>query len=149
MAIGSGGLMRKPPAALAQNTELDARTIVGGARHHADICRTQSDLTIRELVAPMSMTPEIVRARQTSSGRAAQKRAVAITLRNRWRHVRVTENLLRDHAENILMIGPTGVGRPKIRAAARRLAHAPFVKVKRRVHRGRLCRPRVDSIIQV
>ena len=64
-------------------------------------------------------------------GQQAAKRAVAIALRNRWRRLQVEESLRNEITpKNILMIGPTGVGKTEI---ARRLAHlakAPFVKVE-------------------
>jgi ATP-dependent HslUV protease ATP-binding subunit HslU len=64
-------------------------------------------------------------------GQARAKRAVAIALRNRWRRQQV-EGDLRDeiHPKNILMIGPTGVGKTEIARRLARLAAAPFVKVE-------------------
>ncbi len=64
-------------------------------------------------------------------GQGAAKRAVAIALRNRWRRQHV-EGELRDeiHPKNILMIGPTGVGKTEIARRLARLAEAPFVKVE-------------------
>jgi ATP-dependent HslUV protease ATP-binding subunit HslU len=64
-------------------------------------------------------------------GHAAAKRAVAVALRNRWRRRRVPENL-RDEItpKNILMIGPTGVGKTEIARRLARLAQAPFLKVE-------------------
>jgi len=64
-------------------------------------------------------------------GQGAAKRAVAIALRNRWRRQQV-EGELRDeiHPKNILMIGPTGVGKTEIARRLARLADAPFVKVE-------------------
>ena len=64
-------------------------------------------------------------------GQAAAKRAVAIALRNRWRRMQVTENLRAEITpKNILMIGPTGVGKTEIARRLARLARAPFVKVE-------------------
>jgi ATP-dependent HslUV protease ATP-binding subunit HslU len=64
-------------------------------------------------------------------GHAEAKRAVAVALRNRWRRQRVPENL-RDEItpKNILMIGPTGVGKTEIARRLARLAQAPFLKVE-------------------
>ena len=64
-------------------------------------------------------------------GQANAKRAVAIALRNRWRRLQVAEEI-RDEItpKNILMIGPTGVGKTEIARRLARLADAPFVKVE-------------------
>jgi ATP-dependent HslUV protease ATP-binding subunit HslU len=64
-------------------------------------------------------------------GQNAAKRAVAIALRNRWRRQRVTEDLREEiYPKNIIMIGPTGVGKTEIARRLARLAQAPFVKVE-------------------
>jgi len=64
-------------------------------------------------------------------GQTNAKRAVAIALRNRWRRSRV-DDALRDEItpKNILMIGPTGVGKTEIARRLARLAQAPFIKVE-------------------
>src|SRR5271165_1607402 len=64
-------------------------------------------------------------------GQTDAKRAVAIALRNRWRRQQVEESL-RDEImpKNILMIGPTGVGKTEIARRLSRLAKAPFIKVE-------------------
>src|SRR5688572_25030331 len=64
-------------------------------------------------------------------GQKAAKRAVAIALRNRWRRQRVEDDL-RDEImpKNIIMIGPTGVGKTEIARRLAKLAGAPFVKVE-------------------
>jgi ATP-dependent HslUV protease ATP-binding subunit HslU len=64
-------------------------------------------------------------------GQSAAKRAVAVALRNRWRRQQV-EGELRDeiYPKNILMIGPTGVGKTEIARRVARLAEAPFLKVE-------------------
>jgi ATP-dependent HslUV protease ATP-binding subunit HslU len=81
----------------------------------------------------MSMTPrEIVQELDKHIvGQQAAKRAVAIALRNRWRRMQVAENLRSEITpKNILMIGPTGVGKTEIARRLARLARAPFVKVE-------------------
>ncbi len=64
-------------------------------------------------------------------GQADAKRSVAIALRNRWRRMRVDENLRAEiMPKNILMIGPTGVGKTEIARRLAKLAEAPFIKVE-------------------
>ena len=64
-------------------------------------------------------------------GQAAAKRAVAIALRNRWRRSRVDEELRNEITpKNILMIGPTGVGKTEIARRLAKLSDAPFLKVE-------------------
>ncbi|QKK03089.1 MAG: ATP-dependent protease ATPase subunit HslU [Pseudomonadota bacterium] len=64
-------------------------------------------------------------------GQSAAKRAVAIALRNRWRRMQVEEGLRAEITpKNILMIGPTGVGKTEIARRLATLAKAPFVKVE-------------------
>jgi ATP-dependent HslUV protease ATP-binding subunit HslU len=64
-------------------------------------------------------------------GQSAAKRAVAIALRNRWRRMQIDEPLRHEITpKNILMIGPTGVGKTEIARRLARLANAPFVKVE-------------------
>jgi ATP-dependent HslUV protease ATP-binding subunit HslU len=64
-------------------------------------------------------------------GQQAAKRAVAIALRNRWRRMQIDEPLRQEITpKNILMIGPTGVGKTEIARRLARLAQAPFVKVE-------------------
>src|SRR5580658_934325 len=64
-------------------------------------------------------------------GQNDAKRAVAIALRNRWRRQQLPESL-RDEVlpKNILMIGPTGVGKTEIARRLAKLAQAPFIKVE-------------------
>ena len=64
-------------------------------------------------------------------GQSRAKRAVAIALRNRWRRVQLDDELRREITpKNILMIGPTGVGKTEIARRLARLAGAPFIKVE-------------------
>ena len=81
----------------------------------------------------MSMTPrEIVQELDKHIvGQNEAKRAVAIALRNRWRRSQVDEPLSSEITpKNILMIGPTGVGKTEISRRLARLARAPFIKVE-------------------
>ncbi|OGT44911.1 MAG: HslU--HslV peptidase ATPase subunit [Gammaproteobacteria bacterium RIFCSPHIGHO2_12_FULL_38_11] len=64
-------------------------------------------------------------------GQNGAKRAVAIALRNRWRRMQLPENLRKEITpKNILMIGPTGVGKTEIARRLANLAQAPFIKVE-------------------
>ncbi|MFY7697863.1 MAG: ATP-dependent protease ATPase subunit HslU [Legionella sp.] len=65
-------------------------------------------------------------------GQDPAKRAVAIALRNRWRRMQIDDDALRNEImpKNILMIGPTGVGKTEIARRLARLADAPFIKVE-------------------
>ncbi len=64
-------------------------------------------------------------------GQSDAKRAVAIALRNRWRRSQVRDELKGEITpKNILMIGPTGVGKTEIARRLAKLANAPFVKVE-------------------
>lgn len=81
-----------------------------------------SEMTPREIV--LELDKHIV-------GQKEAKRAVAIALRNRWRRLQVGEHLRNEITpKNILMIGPTGVGKTEIARRLAHLAHAPFVKVE-------------------
>jgi ATP-dependent HslUV protease ATP-binding subunit HslU len=81
-----------------------------------------TQLTPREIVAELDR--HIV-------GQTAAKRAVAIALRNRWRRKQAPENLRGEITpKNILMIGPTGVGKTEISRRLARLANAPFLKIE-------------------
>src|SRR5471032_1300518 len=64
-------------------------------------------------------------------GQTAAKRAVSIALRNRWRRLQLTGSLREEVLpKNILMIGPTGVGKTEIARRLAKLAGAPFIKVE-------------------
>jgi len=79
-------------------------------------------LTPREIVAELDK--HIV-------GQAKAKRAVAIALRNRWRRMQLAERLRAEITpKNILMIGPTGVGKTEIARRLAKIADAPFIKVE-------------------
>ncbi|MCL4130042.1 UNVERIFIED_CONTAM: hypothetical protein GTU68_023865 [Idotea baltica] len=81
----------------------------------------------------MSMTPKeiVYELNRHIVGQDAAKRAVAISLRNRWRRMQLPENLRTEVTpKNILMIGPTGVGKTEIARRLARLVSAPFLKVE-------------------
>ena len=81
----------------------------------------------------LSMTPQEIVSELDRHivGQAPAKRAVAIALRNRWRRQQVEAGLRQEITpKNILMIGPTGVGKTEIARRLARLADAPFIKVE-------------------
>jgi len=81
-----------------------------------------SQMTPREIV--QELDKHIV-------GQKQAKRAVAIALRNRWRRMQIEEGLRQEITpKNILMMGPTGVGKTEIARRLSRLANAPFIKVE-------------------
>ncbi|MBK4716415.1 MULTISPECIES: HslU--HslV peptidase ATPase subunit [Tenebrionibacter/Tenebrionicola group] len=81
-----------------------------------------SEMTPREIVSELNK--HII-------GQDAAKRSVAIALRNRWRRMQLDEELRHEVTpKNILMIGPTGVGKTEIARRLARLANAPFIKVE-------------------
>ena len=81
-----------------------------------------SDMTPREIVHELDT--HII-------GQFSAKKAVAIALRNRWRRMNIEKSLRSEVTpKNILMIGPTGVGKTEIARRLARLANAPFVKVE-------------------
>lgn len=81
-----------------------------------------TDLTPSQIVAELDR--HIV-------GQHAAKKAVAVALRNRWRRMQLDKNLQEEVVpKNILMIGPTGVGKTEIARRLAKLANAPFIKVE-------------------
>ncbi|WP_299731811.1 HslU--HslV peptidase ATPase subunit [uncultured Endozoicomonas sp.] len=81
-----------------------------------------SDMTPREIVHELDK--HII-------GQDEAKRAVAIALRNRWRRMQLNEDLRNEISpKNILMIGPTGVGKTEIARRLAKLANAPFIKIE-------------------
>lgn len=81
-----------------------------------------SEMTPREIVSELN---------QHIIGQEKAKRSVAIALRNRWRRMQLDETLRHEVTpKNILMIGPTGVGKTEIARRLAKLAHAPFIKVE-------------------
>ena len=87
-----------------------------------DTAARKSSMTPKEIVSELDR--HIV-------GQSGAKRAVAIALRNRWRRQQVDEGMRAEITpKNILMIGPTGVGKTEIARRLARLADAPFIKVE-------------------
>ena len=81
-----------------------------------------TDLTPREIVSELD---------RFIVGQKDAKRAVAVALRNRWRRQRLADDIRDEvYPKNILMIGPTGVGKTEISRRLARLAKAPFLKVE-------------------
>ena len=81
-----------------------------------------TDLTPREIVSELD---------RFIIGQKDAKRAVAVALRNRWRRKQLPDDLREEvYPKNILMIGPTGVGKTEISRRLARLANAPFIKVE-------------------
>lgn len=81
-----------------------------------------TDLTPREIVSELD---------RFIIGQNDAKRAVAVALRNRWRRKRLSDDLRDEvYPKNILMIGPTGVGKTEISRRLAKLARAPFIKVE-------------------
>jgi len=81
-----------------------------------------TDLTPREIVSELD---------RYIIGQNDAKRAVAVALRNRWRRQRLSDDLREEvYPKNILMIGPTGVGKTEISRRLAKLANAPFLKVE-------------------
>jgi len=98
-------------------------------RTRNDSADTRTALTI----APEELTPGQIVAELDKFiiGQDAAKRSVAIALRNRWRRLQVPPGLREEiMPNNIIMIGPTGVGKTEIARRLARLANAPFIKVE-------------------
>ena len=110
-----GGIVHEPERRIAAHRR---------RARHADGARavTMTHMTPREIVHELDK--HIV-------GQSDAKRAVAIALRNRWRRMQVGEEMRAEITpKNILMIGPTGVGKTEIARRLARLAGAPFIKVE-------------------
>jgi ATP-dependent HslUV protease ATP-binding subunit HslU len=86
-----------------------------------------------QAMVPQDMTPQqiVQELDKHIVGQQAAKRAVAIALRNRWRRMQIPEPMRHEITpKNILMIGPTGVGKTEIARRLAKLVNAPFVKVE-------------------
>ena len=142
-AIGSGGNYALAAARALMDTDQTAEAIARKAMAiAADICvYTNSNVTLESLdfgrrehpmpdddFSPREIVSELDRF---IIGQTEAKRAVAIALRNRWRRQQLT-GAMRDEVlpKNILMIGPTGVGKTEISRRLAKLAGAPFIKVE-------------------
>src|SRR5882672_4180246 len=90
--------------------------------HTEQVLAKLADLTPRKIVAELD---------RYIVGQAEAKKAVAIALRNRWRRQRAPESIRDEIApNNIILIGPTGVGKTEIARRLAKLAGAPFIKVE-------------------
>ena len=89
---------------------------------HPELETADRELTPRQIVAELD---------KYIIGQDDAKKSVAIALRNRWRRLNAPEDM-RDEImpNNIIMIGPTGVGKTEIARRLARLANAPFIKVE-------------------
>ena len=128
------------PARCAPTPTLDAKAIAEEAiRIAAGICvYTNDQITVRACDRPPTrsmtgLTPAQIVAEldRYIVGQDKAKRAVAIALRNRWRRQNLPAELRDEVApKNIIMIGPTGVGKTEIARRLAKLAQAPFLKVE-------------------
>ena len=90
--------------------------------HTEQVLARLADLTPRQIVAELD---------RYIVGQADAKKAVAIALRNRWRRQRAPDGIREEIApNNIILIGPTGVGKTEIARRLSKLAGAPFIKVE-------------------
>ena len=159
MAIGSGGNYALAAALALADTDMDAEEIARKAMQiAAEICVYTNDNVTRGVARCRPLTCRLQtgarrrgcrrrrrrQARPTFSpreivseldryiiGQNDAKRAVAIALRNRWRRQQLTGPMREEvMPKNILMIGPTGVGKTEISRRLAKLAKAPFIKVE-------------------
>ena len=146
MGIGSGGNYALAAARALIDGPLDAEAIVRKSLDiAADICvytnrNVTIETTLKPIPLPASEYPTVTdfSPREIVSeldrfiiGQADAKRAVAIALRNRWRRLQLDDKLREEVLpKNILMIGPTGVGKTEISRRLAKLAGAPFLKVE-------------------
>src|SRR5690606_9155868 len=121
---------RTSPSRRSNSTEWRAGT--AGRHHRARFVRKAPEsedsmpdtihLTPRQIVAELD---------RNIVGQDEAKRAVAVALRSRWRRQQLGEDLRQEVTpKNILMIGPTGVGKTEISRRLAKLAEAPFIKVE-------------------
>src|SRR5713226_4286392 len=99
-----------------------SRAAIARPRRPRHITSSMTDFSPREIVSELD---------RFIIGQGDAKRAVAIALRNRWRRLQLDEKLREEvMPKNILMIGPTGVGKTEISRRLAKLAQAPFIKVE-------------------
>jgi len=128
-AIGSGGPFATAAAtALLRNTKLSARRVV----EEAMVIYLPGQSTDQEPILDELTPREIVRELDKHVvGQAEAKRAVAIALRNRIRRQKLPPEMAEEvMPKNILMIGPTGVGKTELARRLARLSNSPFLKVE-------------------
>lgn len=95
------------------------------------LLRFSTNTKILEFMSQMTPQEIVLELDKHIIGQDAAKRAVAIALRNRWRRQQVADPLRQEITpKNILMIGPTGVGKTEIARRLAKLANAPFIKVE-------------------
>ena len=135
LGIGSGGNYALAAARALVGPQRpvgrrDRAPLAGNRRRHLRLHQPQhrhrrtavKNLTPREIVAELDR--HII-------GQANAKRAVAVAVRNRWRRQQLADDMRKEVApKNILMIGPTGVGKTEIARRLARLTGAPFIKVE-------------------
>jgi ATP-dependent protease HslVU (ClpYQ) ATPase subunit len=98
-----------------------------------DVLRSEGVRKDRTMPDPSTLSPREIVAEldRFIIGQKDAKRAVAVALRNRWRRQQLSEDLRHEVTpKNILMIGPTGVGKTEISRRLAKLAQAPFIKVE-------------------
>src|SRR5262249_3067082 len=113
---------RDDPAPARRHQGVAGRGAIALAGDEAHITPPMTDFSPREIVSELD---------RFIIGQGDAKRAVAIALRNRWRRLQPDETLREGVLpKNILMIGPTGVGKTEISRRLAKLAGAPFIKVE-------------------
>merc|ERR1712093_748465 len=135
IGIGSGGNYALASAKVLMDTDLSAEDIAKKAiKVASEICVFTNDnikIEKKEILNSLSPREIVSELDRFVVGQNKAKRAVAIALRNRWRRQALTGEM-KDEVlpKNILMMGPTGVGKTEISRRLSKLAEAPFVKVE-------------------
>src|SRR5438876_12366268 len=124
---GPGGRKRAPLCALEISRPKSAcfsqgRNYWPSTIHHPPRAERAMSMTPRQIVAELD---------RYIVGQDAAKRAVAVAIRNRWRRQQLPPDLRKDVTpKNIIMIGPTGVGKTEIARRLAQLVGAPFLKIE-------------------